>query len=153
MPTARIPMKKIIEILRLKYEAQLSHDKIARACQLSKGAVYKYVHLAKAKGITWPLADDVDEAALEALLFPAQEKPQRYVPPDCFQIHQELKRKGVTLQLLWAEYVARYETQAYRYSRFCACTASGGISRSVACASCTRPARRRSSTTVAPLSR
>ncbi len=46
MPTARIPMKKIIEILRLKYEAQLSHDKIARACQLSKGAVYKYVHLA-----------------------------------------------------------------------------------------------------------
>ncbi|WP_419645261.1 sigma factor-like helix-turn-helix DNA-binding protein [Thiolapillus sp.] len=120
MPTARIPMKKIIEILRLKYEAQLSHDKIARACQLSKGAVYKYVHLAKAKGITWPLADDVDEAALEALLFPAQEKPQRYVPPDCFQIHQELKRKGMTLQLLWAEYVARYETQAYRYSRFCA---------------------------------
>ncbi len=120
MPTARIPMKKIIEVLRLKYEAQLSHDKIARACQLSKGAVYKYVHLAKAKGVTWPLADDVDEAALEALLFPAQEKPQRYVLPDCFQIHQELKRKGVTLQLLWAEYVARYETQAYRYSRFCA---------------------------------
>ncbi len=49
---------------------------------------------------TWPLADDVDEAALETLLFPAQEKPQRYVQPNCFQIHQELKRKGVTLQLL-----------------------------------------------------
>ncbi len=31
MPTARIPMKQIIEVLRLKYEARLSHEKIARA--------------------------------------------------------------------------------------------------------------------------
>ena len=119
MPAARIPMKQIIEVLRLKYEAKLSHEKIARACQLSKGAVSKYVSLAKAKGVTWPLPEDVDEVALEALLFPAKEKPQRFVRPDCFQIHQELKRKGVTLQLLWAEYVARHGERAYRYSRFC----------------------------------
>ncbi len=119
MPAMRIPMKKIIEVLRLKYEAQLSHEKIARACQLSKGAVSKYVSLARAKGITWPLPEGVDEVALEALLFPAPEKPDRFAQPDCFQIHQELKRKGVTLQLLWAEYVARHEERAYRYSRFC----------------------------------
>ncbi len=119
MPATRIPMKKIIEVLRLKYEAQLSHEKIARACQLSKGAVSKYVSLARVKGITWPLPEGVDEVALEALLFPAREKPERFVQPDCFQIHQELKRKGVTLQLLWAEYVARHEARAYRYSRFC----------------------------------
>ena len=119
MPAMRIPMKKIIEVLRLKYEAQLSHEKIARACQLSKGAVSKYVSLARAKGITWPLPEGVDEVALEALLFPAPGKPDRFAQPDCFQIHQELKRKGVTLQLLWAEYVARHEERAYRYSRFC----------------------------------
>ena len=119
MPAARIPMKKIIEVLRLKYEAQLSHEKIARACELSKGAVSKYVSLARAKGITWPLPEGVDEVVLEARLFPTQEKPTRFVPPDCFQIHQELKRKGVTLQLLWAEYVARHGEQAYRYSRYC----------------------------------
>ena len=119
MPTARIPMKQIIEVLRLKYEAKLSHEKIARACQLSKGAVSKYVSLAKAKGVTWPLAEDVDEVALEALLFPAKEKPERFVRPDCFQIHQELKRKGVTLQLLWAEYVTRHGERAYRYTQFC----------------------------------
>ena len=119
MPTARIPMKKIIEVLRLKYEAQLSHEKIARACGLSKGAVSKYVSLSRAKGVTWPLPEGIDEAALEALLFPAPEKPERFVPPDCFQIHQELKRKGVTLQLLWAEYIARHEERGYRYSRFC----------------------------------
>ncbi len=119
MPATRIPMKKIIEVLRLKYEAKLSHEKIARACQLSKGAVSKYVSLAKAKGVTWPLAEDVDEVALEALLFPTREKPERFAQPDCFQIHQELKRKGVTLQLLWAEYVSRHGERAYRYTQFC----------------------------------
>ena len=119
MPATRIPMKKIIEVLRLKYEAKLSHEKIARACGLSKGAVSKYVSLITAKEIRWPLPEDVDEARLEALLFPAKEKPQRFIEPDYFQLHQELKRKGVTLQLLWGEYVAVHEEQAFRYSQFC----------------------------------
>ncbi len=61
----------------------------------------------------------MDEVALEALLFPAKEKPERFVRPDCFQIHQELKRKGVTLQLLWAEYVTRHGERACRYTQFC----------------------------------
>ena len=112
-------MKKIIEVLRLKHEANLSHEKISRACQLSKGVVSKYLSLAQAKGLGWPLPEDTDEAALEALLFPAKAKPDRFVEPDYFQVHQELKRKGVTLQLLWAEYVARHGERAYRYSRFC----------------------------------
>ena len=112
-------MKKIIEVLRLKHEAKLSHEKIAQACQLSKGVVSKYLSLAQAKGLGWPLPEDTDEAALEALLFPAKAKPVRFVEPDYFQVHQELKRKGVTLQLLWAEYVARHGERAYRYSRFC----------------------------------
>jgi len=119
MPTARIPMKKIIEVLRLKHEAKLSHEKIACACGLSKGVVSKYVSLAKAKGLTWPLPEGMDEVSLEALLFPVPDKPVRFAQPDGFQIHQELKRKGVTLQLLWAEYVARHEERAYRYSRYC----------------------------------
>ena len=119
MPKARIPMKKIVEILRLKHEAKLSHEKIARVCQLSKGAVSKYVSLARARGVGWPLPEGVDEVALEALLFPAREKPSRFVQPDGFQIHQELKRKEVTLQLLWSEYVARHGERAYRYSRYC----------------------------------
>nr|WP_198034099.1 hypothetical protein [Acidihalobacter ferrooxydans] len=89
-------MKPIIEILRLKYEAKLSHEKIARACGLSKGVVSKYVNLAKAQGVSWPLPEGVDEVALEALLYPARKTPGRFVPPDGFQIHQALKRKGVT---------------------------------------------------------
>ncbi|MEH6473863.1 MAG: IS21 family transposase [Halopseudomonas sp.] len=112
-------MKKVIEVLRLKYEAKLSHEKIARASGLSKGAVSKYVSLVAARGITWPLPEGVDEARLDALLFPVKRKQCRFVEPDHFQIHQELKRKGVTLQLLWAEYVAVQEERSYRYSQYC----------------------------------
>jgi len=112
-------MKKIIEVLRLKYEAKLSHEKIGKACGLSKGAVNKYVNLAKAQRIAWPLPEGMDEARLEARLFPAKPPSTRFVVPDGFQIHQELKRKGVTLQLLWAEYCAAQGERAYGYTQFC----------------------------------
>ena len=119
MPAARISMRKIIEVLRPKYEVELSHERIARACGISKGAVSKCVSLAQAKGVGWPLPEGVDEARLEGLLFPAAQAPERFAEPDYFQLHQELKRKGVTLHLLWAEYVAVHEERAYRYSQFC----------------------------------
>ena len=78
MPNRRILMRQIKEILRLKYEAKLSHEKIARACGLSKGAIGKYVSLAKAKGLSWPLPDDMDEPQLEASLFRTQAAPSQY---------------------------------------------------------------------------
>jgi len=112
-------MRQIKEILRLKYEAKLSHEKIAHACGLSKGAIGKYVGLAKVKGLSWPLPDDMDEAQLEACLFRTQTAPSHYTRPDYPKIHQELKRKGVTLQLLWAEYSEVFQDKAYRYSQFC----------------------------------
>ena len=112
-------MKQIIEVLRLKYAAKLSHEKIARACGLSKGTVNNYVSATHALGLTWPLPDGVDEARLEALLFPTRQPSSRLVEPDYFQIHQALKRKGVTLQLLWAEYVAVHGERGYRYSQYC----------------------------------
>ena len=119
MPTTRIPMRKIMDILRLKYEAKLSNEKIARACGVSKGVVCKYLHLADARGIGWPLPEGADESQIERLLFPAMQKRSRFVEPDYFKVHQELKCKGVTLQLLWAEYVAVHEAAAYRYSQYC----------------------------------
>ena len=113
-------MRQLTDILRLKYEAQLSHAKIAAALGLSKGVVSKYVSLAEAKGIgTWPLPKGMDEGALERLLFPQTPARRRFAEPDFLEIHQELKRKGVTLQLLWAEYVAAHGGQALRYSQFC----------------------------------
>lgn len=119
MPAVRIPMKQITEVLRLKFAAELSHERIARAVGISKGTVSKYVSLASAHGLTWPLPDGMDEAALERTLFPPQTSPTRFVEPDGFAIHQSLKHKGVTLQLLWAEYAATHGEQAYRYSQYC----------------------------------
>ena len=101
MPTTRISMRQIIDIMRLKYEAKLSNEKVARACGVSKGVVCKYLHLAAARGLAWPLPEDTDEAQLERLLFPAKKKPTRFVEPDYFKMHQELKRKGVTLNFPW----------------------------------------------------
>ena len=112
-------MRKITEVLRLKFEARLSHEKIALAVGLSKGAVGKYVSLAKSQGLSWPLPAGMDEAELEARLYPPRRASTRFIEPDHAKIHTELKRKGVTLQLLWSEYVAEAGERAYRYSQFC----------------------------------
>jgi transposase len=112
-------MRRIIEVLRLKYESNLSHERIARACGISKGVVGKYISLAAAQNVTWPLPDGMDEALLTASLFPERTPGTRFAEPDYFEIHQELKRKGVTLQLLWAEHVERHGEKARQYSQFC----------------------------------
>ena len=112
-------MKKITDVLRLHHETDLSHRRIARACGISKGIVSKYLALAEAKEIPWPLPEGWDESELEAQLHPSTDKPARFVEPDFPTLHQELKRKGVTLQLLWSEYATAHGTQAYRYSQFC----------------------------------
>jgi len=112
-------MKQITDVLRLKFEVGLSHEKIARALGLSKGAVAKYASLAEAQGISWPLPPEMDEAALEARLYPPRTVSSHFVEPDYPVIHQELKRKGVTLQLLWSEYSAANPAHAYRYSQYC----------------------------------
>ena len=113
-------MSKIIEILRLKYDAKLSRQKIALAVGLSKGAITKYVSIAAAVGIkSWPLPDGVDEQALERRLFPSTVKPpSKYIEPDWFVVHLELKRKGVTLLRLWAEHEERVGEHAHRYTQF-----------------------------------
>ncbi|WP_197674252.1 transposase [Halopseudomonas litoralis] len=81
--------------------------------------VGKYVSRAQIQGVTWPLPKDLDEIRLHALPFSAKAPPSRFAEPDYFQVHQELKTKGVTLQLLWAEYVERHGDNAYRYSQYC----------------------------------
>jgi transposase len=112
-------MQQIKEVLRLHHEGKLAYSQIALACGLSKGVVGKYLSLAKAKGVGWPLPEGMDEAQLQSRLFGDNTRPRRYVEPDFAAIHQELKRKGVTLQLLWSEYSAVHGDQAYRYSQFC----------------------------------
>ena len=112
-------MRKIKEVLRLKFETGLSHEKIAAATGLSKGAVTNAVRRAVEKGLSWPLPAELDDGRLEAMLYAQAAPRSQYAPPDYALIHQELKRKGVTLQLLWEEYTAAHGEDAYRYSQFC----------------------------------
>jgi len=120
VPAKRKAMRKIRDVLRLKHEAELSHERIAAATGLSKGAVTKYLQRAAQAGIGWPPPDGLDDAQLEARLFQsAAPPPGRHAEPDYARMHQELKRRGVTLQLLWEEYHASEGERAYRYSQFC----------------------------------
>ena len=73
MAAKRLPMRKLREILRLKHERGLSHRAIARACGIAAGTVASYVGRARRAGLSWPLPDDLDDAGLEARLFPAPE--------------------------------------------------------------------------------
>jgi len=113
-------MRKIKDVLRLKLDAGLSHQQIAAALGISKGVVTKYVGLAAAAGLDWAAVQEADEAALERRLLVARECPRDHVQPDYGRLHQELRRKGMTLMLLWEEHRADYaDVNTYGYSQFC----------------------------------
>ena len=102
MPTQRLPMRKLREILRLKHESGRFHRGIARVCGVGVGTVSEYLRRAAETGLSWSVLVELDDAAVEARLFPAgtSSSPSRPLP-DLKEIHQELKRAGVTLLLLW----------------------------------------------------
>ena len=114
-------MRKISEILRLHFDAKLGIRKIARSLNLSVGVVQKYVARAKAHNLSWPLPPNMTEAEIESLLksgHPGVAKSTAKGPIDCGLIHEELKQKGVTHELLWEEYCQR-EPNPLSYSRYC----------------------------------
>src|SRR4051794_38594981 len=101
MPGPRMTMRKIKDVLRLKHDAQCSHEQIAAALKISKGVVAKYVSLAAAAGLDWPAAATLEETQLEERLLGQVKRQSAYVLPDYGRLHQELRKKGVTLLLLW----------------------------------------------------
>lgn len=97
-------MRMIKEVLRLHHSCGLSNKQISKALGCSRGAVSEYIHRAHAAGLSWPLPDELDDCQIEQRLFPPVVKLQGRTLPDFKYIHTELKKKGVTLVLLWAEY-------------------------------------------------
>jgi len=120
MSQERLSMRKIQEVLRLKWESRLAHRAIASSCGISPGTVSEYVQRAAAAGLSWPLPTELTEEALDERLFPpAAPATGRTIPqPDWAQVHTELRRKGVTLRLLWLEYREAH-SDGYGYSQFC----------------------------------
>ena len=120
MPAERLSMRQIREVLRLCFESRLPQRAVAKSLGLSQGAISGYLSRARAAGVAWPLAEDIDDARLEALLFPppcgtpADQRPM----PDWAWVHRELRRPDVTLALLWEEYRAG-AADGISYSWFC----------------------------------
>lgn len=119
MANRRIPMRKIRQVLRLALSTGISRRRVAKSLGLSRDVVTDYLTRAAAAGLTWPLPPDLDDAQLEHRLFPplvanAHRKPE----PDWVVIHQEMKRKGATLQSLHEEFLAEHPN-GIGYSLFC----------------------------------
>ncbi len=120
MANKRLSMRRIKEVLRLYHESGLGRRQIGRSLSISHTTVREYLRRAEQSGLSWPLPDTLSDAQLEVRLFPppimvpAGERPL----PDWSKQHTELKRKGVTLFLLWQEYKAVHP-DGYQYSRYC----------------------------------
>jgi len=113
-------MRKIRDVLRYRHSAGLSLEAIAGALNISKGVVAKYLRLATVAGLTWPIPDALDDAALEKLLYrQSAAREPTFAEPDYALVHQELKKKGVTLTLLWEEYRQAVGDRGYQYTAFC----------------------------------
>ena len=113
-------MRNIKEVLRLKLDCDLSHERIGRALGLSKGVVSKYVQRAQIAGLDWAVASALDEAQLASRLCPTTVVRGERAAIDLPWVHRELRRKSVTLLLLWQEYSQAHAGKAtYQYTQFC----------------------------------
>ena len=114
-------MRKIREVLRLRLQAGLSFRQISLSTKVSVGAIQKLLKTAEQLQLAWPLPDGLDDTQLARLFYPAADTrgSSRFQLPDWPTVHQELKRKGMSMQLLWQEYTERYPNRCYSYSQFC----------------------------------
>lgn len=113
-------MRKIREVLRLRWECHSSQSEIAGACSIGQATVSEYLRRATAAGLSWPLPADQTDEDLDRLLFPAMPSaPAGTRPaPNWSDIREKMGRRSMTLQLAWEQYHAA-EPDAYGYSWFC----------------------------------
>jgi len=109
MPAERAPMRKVREVLRLRHALGVSERQIAITTGVSRSTVGEYLRRAAVIGISWPVPEGLDDAELERRLFtPAGFHEGSTKPlPDWTKVHEELKRRGVTLMILWEEHAPR----------------------------------------------
>src|SRR6218665_8814 len=118
MPTPRITMRQLRQTLRLHLEAGLSLRECSRVLGIAKTTIGDIVRNARAAGVDWAVAQTLTDQELEARLYrSAVPRAAHHLEPDYALIHQELKRPGVTLQLLWEEY-PQSNALAYKYTSF-----------------------------------
>jgi transposase len=120
MPAERVAMRRVREVLRLGFGGISKHE-IARRTGLAASTVRETLARFTAAGLAWPLAESITDGDLEATLYKnagTKRGHRRHAEPDWAAVHRELKRKHVTLSILWDEYIEQHP-DGYRYSRFC----------------------------------
>jgi len=129
MPTPWITMRQLRQTLRLHLESGLSLREVARVLGTPKSTVADVIRNARAVGVDWAQAQGLSDDELEARVYrTAVPRSSRHLEPDFAAVHQELKRPGVTLQLLSEEYQQQHDGHAYKYTSFCVkyrCWAAG----------------------------
>ena len=121
MPAERVAMRQAREIVRLKYSAGVATREIARRLGVAASTVRETLRRFDVCGLDWPLPDGMSEGDLEAALYAnhgTKRGHRRHAEPDWPTVHRELKRKHVTLVIVWDEYIAAHPG-GYSYSRFC----------------------------------
>jgi len=111
-------MRKIRETLRLHFECGRSANNISTSLGVARAVVQECLRKAKVHGLSWPLPEEVDDTDLERLLYPGPRGDKNHSEPDWEYIHRELRRPGVTRELLWIEYCEQL-SEAYSYGQFC----------------------------------
>jgi transposase len=119
MPKKRTSMTNIKEVLRLKYECGLSTRRIAACSNVSRSTISEVLIRFEQSDLHWPLPDNCSDTELAQVLYHEKAADKSKVMPDFAQCFIELKRKSMTKQLLWEEYLEQYQGRAYRYSQFC----------------------------------
>jgi len=109
----RLSMRMIREVLRLKFDCGLSDRQIAKSVGIARSSIGDYVRRFNDSGLVWPLSAAVKDLDMESCLFPplAAVPVDRRTLPDWVHVHQEMRRKGVTLFLLWQEYKVIYNKE------------------------------------------
>jgi transposase len=121
MPTERIAMRRVREMLRLTLDAGLPLSETARRMGVARSTLREMVQRVERSGLPWPLPLELSDADLEARLYGeagTKQGHRRRPEPDWAALNRELKKKHVTLQILWDEYI-EVHPDGYRYSRFC----------------------------------
>ena len=121
MPAERVAMRDVRAIIRLKFLSSLTTSEIARRLGLARSTARETLSRFESSDLIWPLPEGLNDEGLEAALY-ANRRGKRghrqHPEPDWPAVHREMKRKHVTLMIVWDEYIAQ-NPGGYSYSRFC----------------------------------
>ena len=124
MSQGRLSMKKLREVLRLHFECKLTNRKIAKALSLSPTTVGSYLLAAEIAELQWQEVSSLNDAELIVRIEPhcqqLSRSSKRRKLIEFIDIHNQLKKKGVTRELLHQEYQRSCgSAKAISYTEFC----------------------------------